>query len=323
MRGTPHVLAPVNGRGEVALLLEAGASWLYGGALPREWERRYPQIVPLNQRTFASAQFSSLEDLAAAIGETGERGGRFALVLNAPFYLEEQLSLALELAAFAARSGAAAAIVGDPGLIGILRAEVPSLALHLSSMGMACNPAAAALFRGLGVERIIIPRHLALAEVAALAAGAPGAEFEAFLMVGKCPNVEGACSFLHDSPSQRWPCEWSWSASAPDGSPLTPHLAAGLAPPAQEERRDACGLCALPALLAAGVTGFKVVGRGAPAARKAALVTAASRALAEAGGRGVDDGAWRRECRRAYGLLFAHRCTARSCYYPELWEKEC
>jgi U32 family peptidase len=316
-RAPAHLLAPVDRRGEAGALVAAGAGWLYGGALPREWARRYPDIVPLNQRTFGSAQFSSLEELAEAIGETRERGGRFALVLNAPFYLEEQLPLALELAGFAQRAGAEAAIVGDPGLISVLRGAVPSLAIHLSTMAMAANPAAVELFRGMGMTRLILPRHLALGEIAALARSSPGTDFEAFLLVGKCPNVEGACSFLHDSPAQAWPCEWPFAASFADGSPLPPDLAAGLAPLRQSERRDACGLCALPALLAAGVTGFKVVGRGAPTARKVALVEAAARGLEAATAAGP---AWMEECRRSYRSLFGRGCGARSCYYPELWE---
>jgi len=317
-----HLLAPVDRLEEVAPLIEAGARWLYGGALPRLWVARYPAIVPLNQRTFGSAQFPSLEELSAAIAETRSLGGRFALVLNAPFYLSQQVPLALEVASAAAAAGAEAVIAGDPGLIRSLADARLPLAIHLSVMGMAANPAAVAMFSRLGVTRVILPRHLRLAEIAALAAGSPGVEFEAFLLVGKCPNAEGACTFLHDSTAGRWPCEWPFVPSFADGSPLPPGVAAGCAPPTQEERRDSCGLCALPDLVSAGVVGFKVVGRGAPTSRKTAMVGAASRALAASAGERRGDAAWRETCRRSYRDLFGRPCAGRACYYPELWEAD-
>ncbi len=331
-RRSPHVLAPVDGRGEVAVLLAAGASWLYGGALPREWARRYPSIIPLNQRTFASAQFPGLAEMEEAIHETRERGGHFALVLNAPFYLGEQIPLALTLARSAAGAGAEAVIAGDPGLLRALGREGLPLALHLSVMGLAHNPAAVSCFHRLGVTRVILPRHLDLAQAAALAESSPEVEFEAFLFVGNCPNVEGVCSFLHDSPAQRWPCEWPFTAAFADGASLPASVAGGCFPIRGEERRDACGLCALPALRKAGVSGFKVVGRGAPTARKAALVEAAARALAvleagegtgggEGGEGGREKAGWGERCRATYRFLFGHACSRRSCYYPALWER--
>ncbi len=313
----PSLAAPVDKLSEVEPLLAAGASWLYGGALPRDYARRFPAIVPLNQRTFASAQFPALPELGEAISLTRARGGSFALVLNAPFYLAAQVPVAVELASFAASRGAAAAIVGDPGLLRVLRREVPSLDLHLSVMGLAHNPEAASLMAEEGATRIILPRHLALAEISSLTGFSPPLEWEAFLLVGRCPNVEGVCSFLHDSPRQSWPCEWEYAATSLDGGPLDPGLVEAFAPLPGADRRDACGLCALPQLLAAGVTCFKIVGRGAPTARKLSLVRAAA-ALAAAGeGKGGEE--WRRSCGTRYQGLFGRPCSRRSCYYPEVW----
>ena len=41
---------------------------------------------------------------------------------------------------------------------------------------------------------------------------------------------------------------------------------------AQSDRRHGCGLCAIPHLARIGIDGLKLVGRGAPAARKIAHV---------------------------------------------------
>lgn len=311
--GKPEILAPVDREEEVAPLLDAGAHWLYGGCVPVSWGERYPATVPLNQRTFASAQFDSLEGLARAVRLTEEGGGRFALTLNAPFYMDSQVEAALEMARFAEGKGASALIVGDPGLIRRLGAEGIGLPIHLSTMAVASNPAAVRFFADMGVRRVILPRFLDVGDIKALLRDVPDMEFEAFILVGKCPNIEGLCSFLHDSPDRRWPCEWPVSISCADGEAPPEDVCRAVDGTRLSDRRDACGLCALPALVEAGVSAFKVVGRGAPTERKVGLVRALSTSFS-----GMDDpaGDWTAACRDTFQALFGHPCTAHNCYYP-------
>jgi len=288
MNGTrntpPEILAPVNTLDEVGPLLEAGADWLYGGVLPREWRNRYPSTVLLNQRTFASAQFSSMSELAAAVKRTRDAAGFFALTLNAPFYMDEQIPPVLDIVRWAAGNGVSAIIAADPGLM----------------------------------TRVILPRSLTTEQIASLIRQAPEVEYEAFILVGRCPNIEGLCTFEHDSPSGRWPCEWEWTLSKEGGGlppePVMAHFdgikAAG--------RRQGCGLCALLVLTAAGVGAFKIVGRGASSSRKVGLVRQVKRLIKLADGE-PDDG-WVEECLWAYKQMFGHPCSIHDCYYPEFRE---
>ncbi|TNF50376.1 U32 family peptidase, partial [bacterium] len=266
----PEILAPVNAIEEVQPLLEVGADWLYGGCLPRQWSEKYPSIIPLNQRTFSSAQITSLEDLTTVVSLTNELGGRFALTLNAPFYMDEQYPPALELACLAKDLGVSALIVADPGMVRRIRREGIDIAIHLSTMAVASNSSAVDLFRSMGVERIVLPRFLDLKEIQSLCSGAPEVDFEVFILVGRCPNIEGMCSFLHDSPNGRWPCEWAYSVTCADGSAPPDGIGAAIDGVRSADRRNGCGLCALPALIRAGVSTFKIVGRGTSQQRKAA-----------------------------------------------------
>ena len=219
-KSSPQILAPVNALHEVEPLLEAGAHWLYGGVLPQEWADRFPSTVLLNQRTFANAQFASMTEFKEAVSNTQDKGGNFALTLNAPFYMDEQMPLALQLARWAADAGAGALIVADPGLMISLSEAGITLPLHLSTMGIAANPASVRLYADMGATRVILPRFLNLAQISSLTAAQPSMEFEAFILVGKCPHIEGLCTFIHDSPDQRWPCEWEWGLAdeAGDGN---------------------------------------------------------------------------------------------------------
>lgn len=312
-----EILAPVNKLEEVVPLLEAGAHWLYGGVLPDEWSDRFPSTVLLNQRTFTGAQFPSIAQLREAVLKTRDHGGSFALTLNAPFYMDEQVPLVLDLARWAFDSGIGALIVADPGLITRLKEEGIELPLHLSTMGVAANASSVDLYAGLGVTRVILPRFLDLAQISVLTAGNPSMEFETFILVGKCPHIEGVCTFVHDSPDRRWPCEWEWDLTDEAGGQPFASVTEHFTGIRESDRRDGCGLCALPALIGSGITIFKVVGRGAPLHRKIQLVDQLGRLLGDAPA--VPDKEWLERCREVYRVLYGHLCSEHNCYYPEVY----
>jgi putative protease len=311
-----EILAPVNALEEVVPLLEAGAHWLYGGVVPGEWADRFPTTVLLNQRTFASAQFPSMAQLGDAVLRIREHGGAFALTLNAPFYMDEQLPLVVDLAHWASDAGIGALIVADPGLISRLGEEGIELPLHLSTMGVAANAHSVKLYADLGITRVILPRFLSLEQISTLITAMPKMEYEAFVLVGKCPHIEGLCTFVHDSPDRRWPCEWEWDMADDDGNRPPVNISGHFSGIRESDRRDGCGLCALPALKAAGVSTFKVVGRGAPLERKLQLVRHLNRLLEEAPTQ--PDEAWFSKCKESYQELYGHRCCEHNCYYPEI-----
>jgi len=311
-----EILAPVNALEEVGPLLEAGAQWLYGGVLPAEWAERFPSTVLLNQRTFASAQFPAMAQLGDAVSRIREHGGSFALTLNAPFYMDEQMPMVMELAKWAADAGVGALIVADPGLMRLLRVEGIELPLHVSTMGIAANAGSVRFYAGQGVTRVILPRFLSLEQIAVLTAAVPSVEYEAFMLVGRCPHIEGLCTFLHDSPQRRWPCEWEWDLTDESGGRPPMNISGHFSGIRESDRRDGCGLCAIPALKAAGVSTFKVVGRGAPLARKLELVTQLSRLMKDLPP--VPDEAWFRTCRESYRGLYGRSCSVHNCYYPEV-----
>jgi putative protease len=311
----PEIVAPINDVHEVQPLLEAGAHWLYGGCLPRQWSEKYPAT-----RTFSSAQINSLEDLTTVVSLTNEAGGRFALTINAPFFMDEQYPPALELARLAEDIRVSALIVADPGLIRTIRQEGIDIPIHLSTMAVVSNSSAVDLFRSMGVERIVLPRFLGLKEVASLCKDSPEMDFEVFILVGKCPNIEGMCSFLHDNSDGRWPCEWAYSVTCADGSAPPDGIGTAIDGVRSTDRRDGCGLCALPALIKAGVSTFKIVGRGASQERKVALVRALFEAIDQMPGDPPNGpgNEWFTHCREVYSSLFGKDCLAHNCYFTEI-----
>ncbi len=317
-----RVISPVDHLDETASLLEAGADELYGGFVPPEWLERYSLLASINQRTFADAQITSAGELAKIIDLVHTAGKTFALTLNAPFYSDDQLPLLIDYIDAMVGMGVDGLILADLGLLRLLRGRYAGVELHASTMAHIGNSGALRFYADQGITRAILERHLTVAEMCTIVAAVPEVRCDAFLLVGKCPNTEGLCTFHHTSPERIWPCEIPYRVE-PLQTP-TPELTAAMARQsswATTDRRHGCGLCAIPLLMRGGIDGLKLVGRGAPAAQKIRnlMLTREFLRLAES----VEDfDEYRRQARIAHRRRFGAGCHQNICYYPELMEAD-
>ncbi len=317
------IISPIDNLAEANRLLEAGADELYGGYVPGEWRERFSLLASINQRTFEGAQIESYQDLAAIIRLAHDRGRTFSLTLNAPFYTEEQMPLLLDYVDQVVEAGADGVILADLGLLRVLRRRHPNLEYHASTLAHLMNSEAVRFYAGKGVTRVIFPRHLTVGEIKEVTAKLPDIRFDAFMLVGKCPNTEGLCTFHHSSPDKIWPCEIPYRI-APQSESATPSLLEAMQRQdswSRTDRRHGCGLCAIPHLLTAGICGLKLVGRGAPAAQKIRNILLVRDFLRLAGEAG-DFAAYRRQAMAAHRQRFGAPCSPNVCYYPEFYEAE-
>jgi len=311
-----RILSPVDNLDEAGRLVEAGADELYGGYVSPAWRRKYSMLGSANQRYFPSAQIKDRRELKGIIKAAHSGGARFYLTLNAPYYTAAQYDDLVSEAAEMSGLGVDAFIVSDIGLILRLNTAVPAAPVHLSTLQGVFNSKAAAFFAGLGVKRIVFPRELTVAEMAGVVKNNPGIEFDSFIMVGKCPNVEGFCTFTHNNPELIWPCEepYGRNAEGPDAAGIVEAQAGW----SRVNRRAACGLCALPGLVGAGVTALKLVGRGGPAAMKLRVINAVRDALTHCGS-GMPEPEYRARMKELYRATFGGDCNPYVCYFPEIW----
>ena len=314
-----RIISPVDNLAETPRLLAAGADELYGGLVPPEWQERFELLASINQRTFAAAQIDSEAELTEIVRLVHAAGRQFALTLNAPYYSDAQLPLLLAYLDRMVALGIDGLILADLGLLRLLQGRYPNLELHASTLAHLSNSAALRFYASQGMRRAVLPRHLTIAEMADLAAAVPEVRCDAFLLVGKCPNTEGLCTFQHVSPERIWPCEIPYRIAPASDAP-SPALQAAMqrqASWAHTDRRHGCGLCAIPGLQRAGIYGLKLVGRGAPPALKESnilLVREFLKLAAEAG----DFAAYRRRAIIAHRARFGAECHPNICYYPEL-----
>lgn len=318
-----RIVSPVDNLQETPLLLEAGADELYGGFLPPEWRRRYGSLTSINQRTFAAAQISSESELSAIIQKVHERERQFALTLNAPFYVETQLPILLDYVDRAVELGVDSLILADLGLLRILADRHPHLEYHASTLAHLTNAGSLAFYARQGIRRAVLPRHLTLGEMTEIAHAVPQVRCDAFLLVGKCPNTEGLCTFHHASPERIWPCEIPYRIEpvADSASPTLERAMARQASWAKTDRRHGCGLCAIPELLKSGISGLKLVGRGAPGPHKARNISLV-REFIDLAVHCVDFADYQGQALLAHRRRFGAECHVNVCYYPEFYPGE-
>jgi U32 family peptidase len=314
--------APISRRDAVEPLVAAGADSCYGGLLP-DAEGNTPRAF-LSRRHMPNDNFTSFEDLAATVRALHAHGRPFFLTLNEQFYAPEAFELACEQVDRTADLPLGGVIVADPGLLAALRARHPELALVASSVLALCNSAAIAFFRDRGVRRVILPRSLRPDEMAALAGAFPDVELECFLLNDRCPNIDGLCGFVHPqagSPASRFRSLCRSTTAVAVGAREVGDAGPDVSP--DRVRRgarfeaDACGACALPELMRAGVRHAKIVGRNRPLdalVRDIAFLVAV-RALARAAPHDV--AALQRQIPRLRAEHYGEACPPGLCYYPD------
>jgi putative protease len=312
-----RILCPVDTAAEAEALAARGAHELYGGYLPDAWAERFALAAPPNRRAFAEAQIRDAGELRAVAAAAHAGGAEFYLTINSPVYSREQYPALFALAGEALAAGADAFIAADPGFILEARARWPGVRIHLSTLADAANHGAVAFWKRLGVERITLPRHLTLPEIAALVAASPGMRFDAFALYGQCPNDEGQCTFSHDNPRRVWPCVQAYRIRPRGGAEAARRAAAAQSGWSGLKRGEACGLCALWDLDRLGIAAVKIVGRGMPTERKEWAVRTIVRLLESIRG-GVGREQFMEIARERSRNRFSHDCSPYLCYFPEL-----
>jgi U32 family peptidase len=308
------ILAPLRNSEEVLPLRDARADEFYCGLAPPGWEQAFG-AASVHRRNAKSAGVPDVADLRRIV-KLAHPLPVFA-TLNAPSYPPGAVPRLVEFGAMLLHDvGVAALIVADWELLLALCEEGLGPRLHISSLATCRNQGAAAFYRSLGVSRVILPRHMTLAEIEETAI--PGLEWEVFVLNDGCAFEEGICATTHvfgpyciddhvgghGRLDERYEF-WKWTLN---NCGCQTNRGYTLGP---------CGLCALPRLAQIGVASLKVVGREASLARKAASVRLAVAALGLAAS-GASPEAIRDAVVSLRGAPELCR-DAHLCYYPDVW----
>ncbi|MFH1288622.1 MAG: U32 family peptidase [bacterium] len=313
------ILAPTDNIDEVDGLISAGVDEFYGGFIPYNWFREYGVEGSPNRRNFLSAQIKSEKELFQIIEKAHSHNKRFYLALNQKLFSARQYLFMDNFIKYVGNIHADGLISADLGLNLFLKKGGYNIPVILSILTQVMNSKSVKFYHGLGIKRIVLSCDLSLKEIGKIVKDNPSIEFEVLMLIGKCFNLEGFCSYEHCNPSRIWPCNQAYKITFDKKNNRESEVARQIKVWSQTRRTDACGLCALACLKKIGVKGLKIAGRGANYERKKKSVESIKFLLDYLRNETVDENeVFYALARKKYEYIFGHGCTKANCYFPEI-----
>ena len=250
----------------------------------------------------AAAQNFSYDELADGIVYAHSFGRRVYVTVNTAPRTGEYAALKRYLAELGELSPDAL-IVGDLGVLSLVRRQLPDMPIHISTQANVMSAEAALAYASLGAERIVLSRELSLGEIVEIRAALPeSVELECFVHGAMCVSYSGRCllsNYLTGRDAGRGactqPCRWQYRVETAyavlyeekrPNEPIPIHEEGGES--FFMSSRDLCMIDHVPALCEAGIASFKIEGR-MKSAYYTAVVTNAYRMAIDAYGRGERD----------------------------------
>lgn len=237
----------------------------------------------------AAAQNFSLEkELPAAVEYAHKLGKKVYLTANTLPTNREMVQMPRFLGA-AAEAGVDAFIVSDIGVMALATQIAPFVDLHISTQMGVMNYATATALYNLGAKRVVLARELPLQDIAFIRQHTPEElELEAFVHGSMCMSVSGRCllsSYLTGRDANRGecaqPCRWEWELHEKNRPGMAFPIAENDSASYILNADDLCMAPFLDLLQEAGVSSFKIEGRG-KSSYYVASVTAAYRKAVQA-----------------------------------------
>jgi putative protease len=300
----PKILSPVTSFRGAVEVISAGADEIYCGLA-------IPGIFEFLNRPERCA-VSTYDELGRIADYAHSKGVETIVTLGLPFISQSSAARMRQHAASCIDQGIDALIAGDVGLIRMIRDDMGSdIPIYASTLLGAMNYEAADFIRKLGVERVVLERHVGLDEIAEVVRRNKAVEIEVFVHGGGCSNINANCRLEYSQASTAAlktvlrgvtkftnPCRWAYHVHEfGDGERRITTT-----PTRILDAYVFCSLCALPELVDTGVAGLKIVGRCRPLAYQV-QATKMYRDLLDLMERGGRRGLNRAQRRRLYGMV--------------------
>jgi putative protease len=263
----PKILSPVTSFGGAVEVISAGADEIYCGV-------EIPGILEILNRPEICC-VPTYDELGRIVDHARSRGVETIVTLGFPFISEFVAPQMQDHISACVDAGVDALIVGDVGLIRLVRDELGlNIPIYASTLLGAMNYEAADFIRKLGVQRVVLERHVSIEEIGEVVRRNRDVEIEVFMHGGGCSNINANCRLEYCQASEDAtekalrgitkytnPCRWAYHVyELRNDERLT------TIPMRILDAYTFCSLCALPELIRTGVAGLKIVGRCRPRA---------------------------------------------------------
>lgn len=256
----PKLLAPARSYEGGVRVIEAGADEVYCGVV-------IPDLKDFELYRGATTEISSYDELERLVKYAHGHNVKIVVTVNQPFQadvierpIRNHIRSCLE-------RGIDALIVGDIGILSLVKEIDADIPVYASTYMVSTNYEAVDFLRRLGFNRVVLERQLTIDDISEITRLSK-VEIEIFIHGGGCSNINGSCYMYHRFPQARQaqsrkkgllgnPCSLNYEVYDFDNEQKK------LGDFPIMDAIEYCSLCKLIKLVQIGVTGFKIVGRGA------------------------------------------------------------
>lgn len=162
-------------------------------------------------------------------------------------------------------------IISDPGVFSLAQKHTPNIPIHISTQANTTNIEGVRFWKSQGAERVILARECNLKEIKEIKINVKGIELETFIHGAQCMAYSGRCMLSAALGNQgrsnmgtcKNSCRWQYRE-------LEEFMRPGIKVPIEEDLKgtyffnanDMCMIEYLPELVRAGISSFKIEGRG-------------------------------------------------------------
>ena len=165
----------------------------------------------------AAAGNLSPEELAIGLDYAHKRGSKVYVTLNT-MPRDIELPDLREYAKILSEITPDAFIISDPGVMDIIKNEIPDAVLHLSTQASTVNSASINFWRRFGVKRVVLARELSLDEIKLIRQNIDAdTELECFVHGAMCVSYSGRCLLSNyltgrnaNGGACAQPCRWKY-----------------------------------------------------------------------------------------------------------------
>ena len=187
---------PINNRSELNNLIKIGVDEVYCGVLTDEWLQSFSNVASINRVERIKGNLRSYQELSEIVTIAHNSGVQVYFTLNSLYTPSQQNILKKEIDEIL-KTEIDGFIVCDLGILCFLNSLNTGKRIHASTGFVTFNSQTVEFLREQGISRIVLPRALRRGGLSKLLNDNRGMEFEAFVMNGRCKNVDGLCTFQH------------------------------------------------------------------------------------------------------------------------------
>ncbi|MDQ1280289.1 MAG: family peptidase [Thermoproteota archaeon] len=254
---TPKLLSPIRSYEGAVRVVNAGADELYCGVI-------VPEMRDFVLYRGPKTDIPTYNELGQVVRYAHDHHVSVGVTVNNPFMTEKmEVPLRKHIRA-CVEQGVDAFIVGDIGVLSIVKDIAPNIKTWASTYLASTNFETVDFLSELGFNRVILERQLTINEITEIAHKSK-IEIEVFIHGAGCSNINGKCYLFHfDYPplaqarnrirGLHSPCMLPFKVCDASDEKILDDLPV-------MDAFTGCSICKLPELVRAGVSNFKIVGR--------------------------------------------------------------